>query len=304
MSRRISYVLPAPDAPLPLLSLPALTEPRLGRTSPLLLQRSAGQPTKSSRRNISSLKDSTLNSDGSSHPRHSLGVAAIALDTSTQLAGQSTPQGILYTGGRDGLVAGWELGLPMTKRRRPRWNETSRPGERVKWERLELGESGVSSTGGWGDENEDGDVDEIDSDLDQEDESYDGNSSDGHADQTLFDDSGGNQKVSSGRGTSSRRRELEYTERWQLDKDALESRPVNRLPEIQSDGTIQLIIHVLLLPSLSLKRQHSGSPYRRIRTGSMTYFYAIRIRLSSHARLTVQFEHGPPMTRKRVPRQT
>jgi len=236
MSRRISYVLPAPDAPLPLLSLPALTEPRLGRTSPLLLQRSAGQPTISSRRNISSLKDSTLNSDGSSHPRHSLGVAAIALDTSTQLAGQSTPQGILYTGGRDGLVAGWELGLPMTKRRRPRWNETSRPGERVKWERLELGESGVSSTGGWGGENEDGDVDEVDSDLDQDDESYDGNSSDGHADQTLFDDTGGNQKVSSGRGTSSRRRELEYTERWQLDKDALESRPVSRHPNADSIG--------------------------------------------------------------------
>jgi WD repeat-containing protein 48 len=230
MSRRISYVLPAPDTPVPLLSLPSLTEPRLGRTSPLLLlnpdasngQAQARQGTNSKRR-AGILRDSTLNPDGSRHPRHCLGVAAIALDTSTQLAGRSAPEGILYTGGRDGLVAGWELGLPMTRRRRPRWYQTMKPGEKVRWERLELGESGVSSAGGWGDDNEDGDGDEVDSELDQEDDSYDANSSD----EETYAAQAGNPKSPGGRGPGGRRRELEYTERWQLDKEVLEDHAVS-----------------------------------------------------------------------------
>lgn len=50
-------------------------------------------------------------------PRHRLGVACLALDTSTQLVGRNAPEGILYTGGRDGLVMSWDLGIPMKKRK-------------------------------------------------------------------------------------------------------------------------------------------------------------------------------------------
>ncbi|GJN91586.1 hypothetical protein Rhopal_004609-T1 [Rhodotorula paludigena] len=62
-----------------------------------------------------------------SHPRHRLAVQAVALDMSTALslghdaldAQGATPGGILYTGGRDGLLCSWELNLPTKKRRRP-----------------------------------------------------------------------------------------------------------------------------------------------------------------------------------------
>lgn len=44
---------------------------------------------------------------------HLLGVNALALDTSTFTAkdthGHGVPGGILYTGGRDGMIASWDL---------------------------------------------------------------------------------------------------------------------------------------------------------------------------------------------------
>lgn len=47
---------------------------------------------------------------------------ALALDLSTPLASSSAkdnaPQGLLYTGGRDGLLCSWELGLPTRRRKR------------------------------------------------------------------------------------------------------------------------------------------------------------------------------------------
>jgi WD repeat-containing protein 48 len=49
-------------------------------------------------------------------PRHRLGVASLALDTSTQLSGRNAPEGILYTGGRDGQVISWDLGVAMKKK--------------------------------------------------------------------------------------------------------------------------------------------------------------------------------------------
>jgi WD repeat-containing protein 48 len=45
-----------------------------------------------------------------------LGVVCLAIDTSTHLVGRSAPEGILYTGGRDGLVMSWDLRIPMKKR--------------------------------------------------------------------------------------------------------------------------------------------------------------------------------------------
>lgn len=79
------------------------------------------------------------------HPEHTLGITALALDTSTVIdapsssskSSQKRPAGILYSGGKDGLVASWELGLPFKRRDvpvkangnsiksryRPRWSE-------------------------------------------------------------------------------------------------------------------------------------------------------------------------------------
>lgn len=95
----------------------------------------------------SSSRSTTSNAPLSSHPQHSLAVSSLAIDTTTCIAGsdhfdseddeddrsdfdkhgdsddnraehglQPVPPGILYTGGRDGLVGAWELGLPMRKR--------------------------------------------------------------------------------------------------------------------------------------------------------------------------------------------
>jgi hypothetical protein len=317
MSRRVSYVLPASDAPVPLLSLPSLTEPRLGRTSPLLIPHQDalnGNPKRNGaiRKNATLVRDSALDSDGTHHPRHCLGVAAIALDTSTLLAGRNTPEGILYTGGRDGLVAGWELGMPMTKRRRPRWSEAMKPGERVRWERLELGESGVSS-GDWEGDNEYGDADEVDSELDQEDESYDGTSSDGgmEADHSLLFEDGdtqhapGHNRGSAGRGASHRRKELEYTERWQIDKEALDRRQVSHLAhstdvtesEPRSCQTDPTPLNSRLC---SPRRRRSVNQCRPTRTGSTISCSATRTRPSSPARPTEPSERGRLMIRKRA----
>lgn len=51
------------------------------------------------------------------HPRHRLGVSALALDASTCLAGKTAPEGILYSAGRDGLIIARDLGVPMKRRR-------------------------------------------------------------------------------------------------------------------------------------------------------------------------------------------
>ncbi|TIB36930.1 hypothetical protein E3P84_00581 [Wallemia ichthyophaga] len=62
------------------------------------------------------IESSTTALDKEDHPKHSLGVTTLALDTSTQLSGKSSPEGILYTSGKDGLVASWQLGLQTRKR--------------------------------------------------------------------------------------------------------------------------------------------------------------------------------------------
>lgn len=73
------------------------------------------------------------------HPEHTLGIAALALDTSTIIDNSSspsrkkTPGGILYSGGRDGLVASWELALPF-KKRDPEEGFLGRKGRRKKYQ--------------------------------------------------------------------------------------------------------------------------------------------------------------------------
>jgi WD repeat-containing protein 48 len=114
-ARRISYVIPAPQDPPPLLSLPPIGVPRHGQTAPLLIP--VAEPTDS--------REPPRSTPRPSHPQHRLAVSALALDTSTQLVDRSTPEGILYTSGRDGLVAAWELGVTM-RRRVPRGRERRR----------------------------------------------------------------------------------------------------------------------------------------------------------------------------------
>ncbi|CAE6451253.1 unnamed protein product [Rhizoctonia solani] len=135
--RRISYVIPAPQEPPPQLALPPVGVPRNGQTSPLLIP--------SDSQSTNDTYEPTRSTPRPSHPQHRLPVSALAIDKSTQLVDRSSPEGILYTSGRDGLVAAWELGVPL-KRRGPREKDRKRH-----WEALT----------GW---------DEVDDDSDDDDE--------------------------------------------------------------------------------------------------------------------------------------
>ncbi|KAH8995974.1 WD40 repeat-like protein [Lactarius akahatsu] len=139
--RRVSYVIPfpPPTSPVPRLSLPPLGFDRHGSINPVLIPNFIQHPQidlPTHQRNI---------------PRHRLGVSSLALDTTTQLLGRPTPEGILYTGGRDGLVIAWDLNISMRQRVRKR--DVSRR-RSTRWELIT----------GWGDEVVDDTLDE-DKDL-------------------------------------------------------------------------------------------------------------------------------------------
>lgn len=106
--RRVSYVLPLPSAPPPVLALPPLTVSRRGQSGPLYVD--TGRQAEDGRHKYVH--------ESESHPRHRLAVQALALDLSTSLEHGGPPGGILYTGGRDGLLCSWELGLPTKRRKR------------------------------------------------------------------------------------------------------------------------------------------------------------------------------------------
>ncbi|KAF5357720.1 hypothetical protein D9758_007423 [Tetrapyrgos nigripes] len=133
--RRVSYVIPPPTEPVLRLQLPSYGVSRIGLTGPLLLPidsttlPSAEEPHRSSRT-----------------PRHRLGVSSLALDCSTQLTGRNAPEGILYSGGRDGQIMSWDLHIPMKKRAPVSANDMPRS----RWEMMT----------GWGDDEDDEDEDE------------------------------------------------------------------------------------------------------------------------------------------------
>lgn len=119
LPRRVSYVLPPPSKPPPLLSLPPASSSRRGHTAPLFSVRPGELPQ--------AYVDRFHREQDTDHPRHRLAVQALALDLSTSLSGGSSsrssqedaaPNGLLYTGGRDGLLCSWELDLPTKRRRR------------------------------------------------------------------------------------------------------------------------------------------------------------------------------------------
>lgn len=159
--RRVSYILPSPTTPsasnphdvVPLLDLPPIGTPRNGRTAPII------RPlTHSSSVTTNGITTATTSSQQHGHG-HCLGVNAIALDTTTTLHGRPAgPEGILYTAGRDGLVASWELGMGLESRK-----VRARRGAR--WERLE----GTSAD----------DSDEEEEDVSDDDESSSDGDSDG-----------------------------------------------------------------------------------------------------------------------------
>lgn len=103
--RRVSYVLPPPnDSRIPHLQFPPYGSSRVGCVGPQLipLDNDTFQPPSPRK--------------PSSYPRHRLGVSSLALDTSTILSGRTSPEGILYSGGRDGLVISYDLATPMRPR--------------------------------------------------------------------------------------------------------------------------------------------------------------------------------------------
>ncbi|KAJ9092626.1 hypothetical protein QFC19_008664 [Naganishia cerealis] len=123
--KRVSYSLAPPRTPPPALGLPppandAALRPSLSyRTFPP--QQQQQQP------------------HGDAHPTHCRGVTALALDTTTILRGHDAPRGILYTGGRDGLVASWEQGVPLVPAAAAATEGDVRQAgdsEPVRWERI------------------------------------------------------------------------------------------------------------------------------------------------------------------------
>ena len=102
--RRVSYILPSPVDHVPRLQLPPHGISRLGATGPLLMQ-------------YRDQKGKVRREEKPTTPRHRLGVASLALDTSTLLEGKHSPEGILYSGGRDGLLMSWDLSMPMKRRK-------------------------------------------------------------------------------------------------------------------------------------------------------------------------------------------
>ncbi|KAA1080292.1 hypothetical protein PGT21_001340 [Puccinia graminis f. sp. tritici] len=46
------------------------------------------------------------------HPTHSLGINSLLIDLTTPIKHHDHPNGILYSAGKDGLIAAWELNLP------------------------------------------------------------------------------------------------------------------------------------------------------------------------------------------------
>ena len=207
--RRVSYIIPAPADPVPVLGLPPLGERRRGVPQPCL-EPKATQTTNgfASRNPFASPHDNDAGSspagehvnNGNSdhdhdHPRHCLGITTLALDTTTVLADSSSPGGILYTGGRDGLVASWDLGVPHKKRRTGRYGYDAggtRPGRpAVKWEKI-----GDSSDMWYDEEDSDEEGDEDDDSSEESGYAWDSR-----------------QRKSRG--------EIPFEDRWEVDLDAL-----------------------------------------------------------------------------------
>ncbi|KAF8516481.1 hypothetical protein JB92DRAFT_2251756 [Gautieria morchelliformis] len=193
---RVSYVIPAPAQIPPRLALPPLGTTKNGAIRPLLIPAPASTPTATTR-------STQANSGGHQrtqlHPRHRLGISSLALDSSTQLSGKTCPEGILYTGGRDGQIIAWELGLKTKQRQhRDRYAERGPVWRKGRWEILT----------GWSD------IDE----RDEEEEETIVNDGDILGDVV---DSGGHKR----RKSEALTEEIHHEETWEYDADSSSSPP-------------------------------------------------------------------------------
>ena len=189
--RRVSYVIPPPIEPPPRLQLPPHGVPRNGAIGPLLIKSTNSLPQETTPK-------------WAQHPRHRLGVACLALDMSTQLVGRNNPEGILYSGGRDGLVCSWDLSIP-TKRRSQKYGAPSRNMRRGtgRWEIMT----------GWTD-------DIIEEDLEEMDEYR--SASD------ILGDVKGSDRRGRFRSNSARDESILYEQQWEVDRDTYEAGKVCR----------------------------------------------------------------------------
>ncbi|PWN20863.1 hypothetical protein BCV69DRAFT_177326 [Microstroma glucosiphilum] len=157
--KRVTYILPPPSSshPPPRLYLPSTVgagrhpaRQGKGSSSPLIV-RHQDQPSRTTGQDTR---------DGPQHPRHALPVTSLAIDPSTSIleGSSSRPRGILYTAGRDGLTASWQLGLQM-KKRHPR---SGHP-RRSSWS------FGAAMSGGYRGIEQDDEMDYNDPDDDDED---------------------------------------------------------------------------------------------------------------------------------------
>ena len=241
VSRRVSYILPAPSEPPPILQLPGIGERRRGVTQPYLVHKAnapnapATNGTTPTNPFVSSTEQAEPNIR--SHPRHCLGVNALALDTSTVLSDASAPGGILYSGGRDGLVVSWDLGIPHKRRRGQRYEAiTGRTVGRTKWERVGDGAEVWDD-----DEDEDGFNDTPPDDTGTG--NGNGNGNGAEADGWSSDDDLGDGWVGVD-GDKARKRaargEIPYEDRWEVDYDAAQesvSHAMSTEGPLKADGS-------------------------------------------------------------------
>ena len=231
VSRRVSFILPGPNETSPLLQLPPLGERRRGFTQPYLVPKGGlngdGEINGFASRNPFAAASTASSDNQDNHPRHCLGITSLALDTSTLLSNSSTPGGILYTGGRDGLVASWELGMLHKRRRGGRYEILpGRGGGRVKWEKVGDGAEMWDDE----DEEEDEDVEPASGgglDVDEDEEGWSSEDEMGGDEWVGVD---GDRVAEGMRKRRAVRGEVPYEDRWEIDHDALARTSVGSQP--------------------------------------------------------------------------
>ena len=135
-------MIPSPAQTVPRLVLPRLGADRHGSTTPLLISASPqSDPAKSV----------TGPDQQYTHPRHRLGISSFALDTSTRLSGKTSPEGIIYSGGRDGQVLAHELGVALKHRSKPYGVNPDRKAVGKSWEAI----TGWKESDGYGEDEQD-----------------------------------------------------------------------------------------------------------------------------------------------------
>ena len=240
VSRRVSYILPAPSEPPPVLQLPGIGERRRGVTQPYLVHKETGPNAAATNGTAAPIPANPFtdtvkqtNPNSSSHPRHCLGVNALALDTSTVLTDASAPGGILYSGGRDGLVVSWDLGIPHKRRRGQRYQVSAGTG-RTNWDRVGDGAEI------WDDDDDEDGFNETPPD---DAGTGTGNGAAGETDGWSSDDDLGDGWVGVD-GDKARKRaargEVPYEDRWEVDYDAAQD-SVSRATALCTTRNRQLI---------------------------------------------------------------